>query len=192
MRITGGRARGIELRLPKRGDLRPSTGALRSAIFSSLGATVVEARVLDLFAGTGAYGLEALSRGAAHVTWVDQSSAAIAAIHANLAAVAKSLGAPAPEALGRGTAHDAFRWQPAVDEKFELIFIDPPYALVPARGAELIDRALAWLAPEGDVRLVCEAPGEYVPAVPSGWRIARRLGQGRREPSAIIFAREIL
>ncbi|HTB63133.1 MAG TPA: RsmD family RNA methyltransferase, partial [Opitutales bacterium] len=100
MRITGGRARGIVLKIPQRGELRPATDYLRQAVFSSLGPRVVGARVLDLFAGTGAYGLEALSRGAAHVTWVDANGSAITAIRANLAAVAKSMGHNAPDTLG--------------------------------------------------------------------------------------------
>lgn len=112
MRITGGRARGIVLKIPARGTLRPATGYLREAVFSSLGARVASARVLDLFAGTGAYGLEAVSRGATHATCVDANAAAVIAIRANLAAVAKAMGVAGPDALGRASEGDVFSWQP--------------------------------------------------------------------------------
>ena len=189
MRITGGRARGIVLKIPARGSLRPATGFLREAVFSSLGPRVDGARVLDLFAGTGAYGLEAVSRGAAHATWVDANSAAVTAIRVNLAAVAKAMGASGPDALGRACAGDAFTWQPPMGAEFDLIFVDPPYALLPQFGAALLARAMAWLAPSTSARLLLEAPGEYEPPTPPGWALARRLGKGKRQPSSLIFAR---
>jgi 16S rRNA (guanine966-N2)-methyltransferase len=189
MRITGGRARGILLKIPTRGSLRPATGYLREAVFSSLGARVGGARVLDLFAGTGAYGLEALSRGAAQATWVDANTAAVTAVRANLAAVAKAMGAAGPDALGRASEGDVFSWQPPTGAEFDLVFVDPPYALLPQFGAPLLARAAAWLAPGMEARLLLEAPGEYDPIPPPGWVLARRLGKGKRQPSSLIFAR---
>jgi 16S rRNA (guanine966-N2)-methyltransferase len=191
MRITGGQARGIQLQLPRRGVLldsrmRPATDALRAAVFSSLAQRIPGARVLDLFAGTGAYGLEALSRGAQHVTWVENHPAAAAAIRANLAAVAKSLAAPNPSTLGQVFPADVFSWSPPPDVKFDLVFADPPYALLPERGDALLARAVAWLGP--DSRLVLAAPGAFSPTPPAGWTVQRRLGKGARQPGALIFA----
>jgi 16S rRNA (guanine966-N2)-methyltransferase len=189
MRITGGRARGIVLKIPARGSLRPATGYLREAVFSSLGARVFGARVLDLFAGTGAYGLEAVSRGAAHAIWVDANKAAAIAIRTNLAAVAKAMGVALPDTLGRASEGDVFSWQPPAGTEFDLIFVDPPYALLPQFGATLLARAGAWMAPGPAARLLLEAPGEYDPLPPPGWVLARRLGKGKRQPNSLIFAR---
>ncbi len=191
MRITGGRARGIVLKIPRRGNLRPATGFLRQAVFSSLAAKIAGARVLDLFAGTGAYGLEALSRGAAHTTWVDANASAIEAIEANLAAVAKSMAVVKAASLGQALEGDVFAWQPPAGAEFDLVFVDPPYALLPQFGVSLLERAAGWLAPGDGARLLLEAPGEYEPTPPPGWILARRLGQGRRQPNSLIFARAI-
>jgi len=189
MRITGGRARGIILKLPSRGTLRPATGYLREAVFSALGEMVAGAKVLDMFAGTGAYGLEALSRGATHVVLVDANSAAVAASRANLAAVAKSMGVANSESLGRASEGDAFVWQPGMGEAFDLVFVNPPYALLPPFGVKLVERATAWVAHGENARLLLEAPGEYEPELPSGWRMTRRIGKGKRQPCSIIMAR---
>jgi len=191
MRITGGRARGIVLKIPRRGTLRPATGFLRQAVFSSLGARIVDARVLDLFAGTGAYGLEALSRGAARATWVDANASAVDAIDANLAAVAKAMGVAKASSLGQALEGDVFSWRPLPGAEFDLVFVDPPYALLPQFGTQLLERAAAWLVPGENSRLLLEAPGAYEPTPPLGWTLARRLGQGKRQPSSLIFAREI-
>ena len=190
MRITGGRARGIVLQIPRRGELRPATGYLREGVFSSLGPRVPGARVLDLFAGTGAYGLEALSRGASHALWVDANAAAVTAIRENLAKVAKSMGVANPAPLGQATEADAFVWEPPSGTVFDLAFVDPPYALLPDFGAKLIARTAVWMAPGPEARLLLEAPGEYEPVAPPGWILARRLGKGRRQPNSLIFRRE--
>src|ERR1043165_2460605 len=91
MRITGGNARGIPLAVPKGDAVRPATDAMRQAVFSSLGARVADAQFLDLFAGSGGYGLEPLSRGAAGGTFVEQNAKAVACLRQNIAAVCKSL-----------------------------------------------------------------------------------------------------
>src|SRR3979490_2731585 len=83
MRVIAGSAGGIQLSVPKRG-VRPTMDRVKAAIFSSLGEEVIGARVLDLFAGSGALGVEALSRGAASALFVEENSAAIAAIERNL------------------------------------------------------------------------------------------------------------
>jgi 16S rRNA (guanine966-N2)-methyltransferase len=190
MRITGGRARGIILQIPRHGELRPATGYLREAVFSSLAAWVPGARVLDLFAGTGAYGLEAVSRGAAQAVWVDANAAAVDAIRLNLGAVAKSMGIADAKTLGQAMEGDAFVWQPPPGMLFDLAFVDPPYALLPDFGAQLLGHAAKWMAPGPEARLLLEAPGAYEPVVLPGWTLARRLGKGRRQPNSLIFRRE--
>jgi 16S rRNA (guanine966-N2)-methyltransferase len=189
MRITGGRARGIVLKIPKRGTLRPATGFLRQSVFSSLGTRVQGARVLDVFAGTGAYGLEALSRGAVHATWVDANPAAIDSIRANLMAVAKAMDNSNASAIGHANEGDVFKWQPVPGAVFDLVFVDPPHALLPDFGALLLARAVTWVAPGSEATLLLEAHGEYEPTSPEGWNLVRRLGGGRRQPNSLIFRR---
>src|SRR5690242_14529688 len=92
MRISGGAARGVPLLVPKGDAVRPATDGMRQAVFSSLGARVAGARFLDLFAGSGAYGLEALSRGAAGGVFVEQNAKAAACVKKNIETVCKSLG----------------------------------------------------------------------------------------------------
>src|SRR3954462_8903224 len=92
MRISGGVARGIQLVTPKGDATRPATDGMRQGVFSSLGAAVVGARFLDLFAGSGAYGLEAISRGAAGGVFVEQNGKAAGCVRQNLVAVCKSAG----------------------------------------------------------------------------------------------------
>ncbi len=190
MRITGGRARGIVLQIPKRGTLRPATSYLRESVFSALAARVPATRVLDVFAGTGAYALEALSRGAAHITMVDANGSAVEAIRRNLAAVAKAMDGANPLSVGLAFEGDVFKWQPPPGAAYDIIFVNPPYALLPQFGKELLERAIAWTAPGADSRVLLEAPGEYEPTVPEGWELSRRLGHTRgRQPSSLIFRR---
>ena len=186
MRITGGIARGIPLRLPSKGEIRPATDYLREAVFSSLGGAINGARVLDLFAGTGAYGVEAVSRGAARADWVEKNRAAAVAFEANRAAVAKSMRRE-PAELGAMVQADAFAWN-ASGAVYDFIFADPPYALLAKQGDALIARAAQWLAPEGT--LVLEAPGEWQPALGAAWVCVKRLSKGARQPSAL-FVRAV-
>lgn len=186
MRITGGRARGIPLTTGRALDLRPATDRMREAVFSSLGSSVEGTRVLDLFAGTGAYGFEAWSRGAVRVVAVERDAKAVAAWRENLTGVARSLGAD--PAAARVHSADIHSWRP--DEGFDLIFADPPYAemsrLLP-RVAVLAD---ACLEISEDARLLIELPGEFEPLIP-GFRLVRRLGKGRGQPTVAIFARGV-
>lgn len=190
MRITGGRARGIPLTLPARGEIRPATDYIREAVFSSVGPLVEGASILDLFAGTGAYALESLSRGAARVTMVDKNPAAAAAQRKNLAAVAKSLGLADPPALI--ATDDALRWSPPASSEFsgyDVIFADPPWVLWETEAAALVARLAAFAAAGDHARLVLEAPGRFDPPVPPGWRLHRKLSKGKDSPGAAILRR---
>lgn len=189
MRITGGRARGIPITLPSRGEIRPATDYIREAVFNSVGPLVEGARVLDLFAGTGAYGLEALSRGATHATLVDKNPAAATVQKKNTAAVAKSLGlAEAPVVI---INDDATRWSPpAGAPPYDIIFADPPWVLWETAAGELVPRLAAMMDPGEHVRLILEAPGKFDPPIPPGWRLHRKLAKGKDQPAATILRRE--
>ena len=186
MRITGGAARGIILRLPAKGEIRPATDYLREAVFSSLGERIKGARVLDVFAGTGAYGLEAASRGAGRALWVEKNASAIKALQANRAAVAKSMGIAGKDAqLGEIRHADVFVWEPFLQQRFDFIFADPPYALFEREGERLINRLMSWLAPQGV--LVLGAPGDFRPDLPTQYICRRRLAKGPHQPSALFL-----
>jgi 16S rRNA (guanine966-N2)-methyltransferase len=136
MRVIAGTYGGRRLKAPPGAGTRPTSDRVREALFSILGARVLDARVLDLFAGSGALGLEALSRGAKGVTFVDDDRAAIAAIKSNLSA----LGAAA-----QVRHSDALRFlsgASAGGDQYDLVFLDPPY-----RHAERLARPLSEALP---------------------------------------------
>jgi 16S rRNA (guanine966-N2)-methyltransferase len=148
LRVVAGRWRGRTLRAPRGLDVRPTTDRVREAIFSILGDRVVGTKVLDLFAGTGAMAIEALSRGASGAVLVESSSRAAAAIEGNLA----SLGASSAVCLSMDY-RKALRQLAPRGERFSLVFIDPPY------GGGLIDSAAEALERAGVLR-----PGALVVA----------------------------
>ena len=184
MRISVGAARGIPLVVP-RGDLvRPATDGLRQSVFSSLGARVAGAFFWDLFAGSGAYGLEALSRGAAGGIFVERSAKVVACLNQNLAAVGRSLGA-LPVDVAVATA-DALTWGPPAAA--DLVFVDPPYEIIPQVAPALFARLAAALAAKPEALVVFEMPGETALA-PAGWTCVKRLGRGTRQPTVAMYRR---
>lgn len=187
MRISGGRARGIPLRVPRGSALRPAMDKLRQAVFSSLGDRVVGARFLDVFAGTGSYGLEALSRGAASGCFVERDRAAVGALRENLAAVARSAGFAVDAATI--AAADAMTWIPPAGASFDLIFADPPFDDIERVGEGLFRRFAGFSAGATEARLVFEMPGELELPSP-GWRFLKRIGRGRDQPTCCIYALE--
>lgn len=184
MRISGGVARGIPLRVPKGDAVRPATDGLRQAVFSSLAAWVSGARFADLFAGSGAYGLEAFSRGAEAGVFVENHPKALACLRENVAAVARSVGRPA-ERLSVLPV-DALAWEPVPGEEPDLVFIDPPYELIPAVAPVLFAKLTRVLAVKPEALVIFEAPGEIVLA-PPGWECRRQFGKGARQPTARVF-----
>jgi len=182
MRIVGGRFRGRTLAAPKSQAIRPTADRLRETLFNILahayGDPLTDARVLDLFAGTGALGLEALSRGAAFVLFVDQGAEARALVRENIAA----LGVGGVSRLFR---RDATKLGPAHPlEPFSLVFLDPPYGKGLAEKALAAARAGGWLAP--DALLVVEetaVPGFHAPP---GFEEVERRGY---DDSELIFLR---
>lgn len=182
MRISGGLARGIQLAVPKGDAVRPATDGMRQAAFSSLGALVAGARFLDLFAGSGAYGLEALSRGAAGGVFVEQNAKAVACLRRNVSAVCKSIGRDESDlAVYQGDAVTV-----PTDGVPDLVFIDPPYELIPEVAPRLFARLGEVLAPKPDAIVVFEMPGELELA-PPGWDLVKRLGKGARQPTVNFF-----
>jgi len=125
LRIIAGSARGIRLAFPKGAEVRPTADRIREAIFNILADRVIEARVLDLFAGTGAFGIEALSRGASEAVFVENNRACVAAIRENLEKTRFSDQAAVIVAGALSFPHAA---APPVGP-FDIIFLDPPYHL---------------------------------------------------------------
>jgi 16S rRNA (guanine966-N2)-methyltransferase len=175
LRVIAGSAGGRRLVAPK-GGARPTTDRVKEALFASLGSARVEgAHVLDLYAGSGALAIEALSRGAARAVLVDHASDAIAAIRANLETVGFS-----DAARSHRAAVATFLGGPASsDAPFDLVLLDPPYDLAGA-DVEAALVALAdgrWLAPDATVVIERPKAGEPL-TLPDGWAPERERGYG--------------
>jgi len=186
VRISGGAARGIELAAPKGDAVRPATDGMRQAVFSSLGARVAGARFVDLFAGTGAYGLEAFSRGASGGTFVERNARAAACLRKNIASVCRSLGKNGAELLA--VEADALSLPAGVGAPPDIIFVDPPYDAIGEIAPVLFSKLAAALAPDWGGLVVFEMPGE-AKLEPQGWACVKRLGRGARQPSVAFLAR---
>ncbi len=174
MRVIAGSARGMRLgRVPA--GTRPLSDRAREGLFASMGAEIVGARCLDLFAGTGAIGIEALSRGASHCTFVDRSREATAAVAANLETTRFADRATVVTA-------DVARWlrrRPPGVAPVQVVFCDPPYDL----GSPELDRCLAsidegWLDPEAWDVVVTRGQRSSPPVVPVHWAVRRHLRYG--------------
>lgn len=123
MRIIAGEFRGANLFSPKRAAVRPMLDRVKEAVFSILGGSFEGQRALDLFAGTGSLGLEALSRGAAACTFVESDPAVLASLRRNVEKLRL-------ETRCRVVKGDALGWKPERGERFDLFFYDPPYGLL--------------------------------------------------------------
>jgi 16S rRNA (guanine966-N2)-methyltransferase len=174
MRVIAGSAKGIRL-VPVPKGVRPVSDMAREGLFSSLGPAVRGARVLDLFAGTGALGIEALSRGAEQAVFVERGRAALDAIRENLARAHLS-----ERAVVVGVDVRAFLMRDGKNgAPFDLVLADPPYDV---GGQELDDllEALAggWLSGPGWTVAVTRRKGSSTPVIPVDWLAARRLEYG--------------
>ncbi len=183
MRVISGSAGGLPLYVP-RSELRPTMDKVRGAIFDSLRDVVPGARVLDLFAGSGALGIEALSRGAASVVFVEKDRRATAAIERNLATTRLS-----------GAIHpgDVFSYldRLAAPEAFDLVFADPPYAR--SEGEREFDRELLTstslrntLAP-GGIFVLEHLPGAKL-LLGEAWECFRQKRYGATEVAMLRLA----
>jgi 16S rRNA (guanine(966)-N(2))-methyltransferase RsmD len=142
VRIIAGDFKGRRLKAPSWTNLRPTSDKLRETLFNILAPRVSGARVLDVFAGTGAVGLESLSRGATSATFVEQDRRAAALIDENTTLC----GARDRCAIIRDTAERALQ-KPIAGDPFDLIILDPPYDFEPL--APVLSAAAAHLAPDG-------------------------------------------
>ena len=182
MRIVGGRLRGRALAAPTSQAIRPTADRLREALFNILvhayGDPVTGARVLDLFAGTGALGLEALSRGAAFALFIDDAAAARALLRENVAA----LGLGGVTRIFRRDARKLGRAHPLAP--FSLAFLDPPYGRGLAAAALASARAGGWLMPEALIVVEEAVSAGFAP--PAGFD---ELERRRYDDTALIVLR---
>jgi 16S rRNA (guanine966-N2)-methyltransferase len=174
VRVIAGSAKGVRL-APVPGGVRPVSDMAREGLFSSLTAEVPGAIVLDLYAGTGALGIEALSRGADHAVFVDRSPGAVAAIKANLERT--RLGDRADV-----VTHRVPRFVISNDKSpgpFDLVLIDAPYATGPAElDGVLAALADGWLVPKGWSVALTRGIRSSMPVIPVDWLLSRRLEYG--------------
>jgi 16S rRNA (guanine966-N2)-methyltransferase len=176
MRVIAGSAGGMRLAVPKRG-VRPTMDRVKAAIFSSLGDAVVGARVLDLFAGSGALGIEALSRGASSGVFVEADRQSAEIIEGNLAKT---------KLKGRIRQQDAFDFlrHASGAERFDIIFADPPYEKTQngERFTEklLANEQLAQLMDADGIFVLEKQPDEALPEM-KHWRLLRQKRYGATE-----------
>ena len=176
MRVIAGSAGGLPLIVPKKG-VRPTMDRVKAAIFSSLGDAIIKAKVLDLFAGSGALGIEALSRGAAAAVFVEEDRQSIAAIEKNLAKT---------NLKGRVRQENVFDFlrRSAGNEIFNIIFADPPYEKTKS-GERFTEKLLAnealpqLLEPDG-IFVLEKHPSETLPEMKL-WRLLRQKTYGATE-----------
>jgi 16S rRNA (guanine966-N2)-methyltransferase len=173
MRVIAGAARGVRL-APVPEGTRPVSDRAREGLFSSLGERVVDASVLDLYAGTGALGIEALSRGAAHAWFVDQSTGAAATIRENLSRAkldgrATVLREPVRAAL-RGDLG-------GLESRVQLVFVDPPYAIDPGELGAVLELVPVRLARDG-VIVLTRPKRDHTDVIPVDLQVAKSLTYG--------------
>jgi 16S rRNA (guanine966-N2)-methyltransferase len=166
MRVIAGSAKGRVLDAPRGGATRPATDRIRETLFAILEPELDEARVLDLFAGAGTLGIEALSRGAASVTFVERSPDALKALRKNIATTefgdrAEVIAADVLSFIER-----------SVVGPYDVVFCDPPFSDVALLEATLAHRRLARaLAPEA--RVIARVLKKYQPRLPDGASVTR-------------------
>ncbi len=171
MRIIAGKRRGARIAAPKGDTTRPTGDRVREAAYNLIG-PVEDAVVLDLFAGSGAMGLEALSRGARRCVFVESDRAACASIHANLDKLSLT-GA----LVLRKDAFQALREERGAGRVYDLVILDPPYGSWPDLAPRLAEVLPGALAPEG--LLVVETSARVEPDLPLDLVTSRRYGSAR-------------
>lgn len=183
MRITGGSARGRRLAAPRGRDVRPTSDKVREAIFDRLGPAGPRGLALDLFAGSGALGLEAVSRGAARAVLVDRDPRAVAACRANAAV----LGSAPPVEVVRAEAF-AFLRGPGRGLRADLVLLDPPYAF--DRWSELLADLRSCQAVRSGGIVVAERSARTAPVAAAGFRALRSSRYGDTAVDLLVAADE--
>ena len=177
MRISGGLAKGISLRVTKTKMLRPARDANRERLFSSLSDFVQKKSVLDLFAGTGSYGLEALSRKANHTVFVEADRRIFRDLNLNFANTCKS--AKLPSSVGQLENREVIEYLKHCDLTFDLIFLDPPYAEISKVAPLVMELIGSRNLLKKDGVLVHESPPEAQKDFPD-WRLIRTIGKEKK------------
>ncbi len=178
MRVIAGRFKGRRLKTPKWEGLRPTSDKLRETLFNILAPRIEGARVLDGYAGTGATGLEALSRGAVHVTFIERDRRAAALIEEN----ARMCGVEGSYTID---CTDFLSWRGGRASRFDLILLDPPYDI--GNVHDVLDRAADLLAEDG--LLVLERATRMDPDVPPTLERVRDVKSGDSTLTMLIRAR---
>lgn len=169
VRIIGGTWRSRRLEFPETTGLRPTPDRVRETVFNWLAAFLPGAACLDLFAGSGAFGFEALSRGATRVVLVEQDAAAAAALRASRDRL---------QAAGAEIVHaDAVAFLAGPVREFDVVFCDPPYASDLLKQCVHLLAASGWVKPGGFIYL--EARAGELPALPPGWQMLRSKSAGQ-------------
>lgn len=182
MRITGGLARSIPIVTPKGDGTRPATDQMRERVFSSLGDAVEGAQCMDLFAGSGSYGLEALSRGAAEVTFVEKHPGTAKCISQNLKNLSKAMQATAKAQV---RIKDVLTFE--AQSAYDLIFIDPPYPILEKVAPTVLDKAADW---SDNGLAILELPAEMELTHPQ-WTPVKRLGKGRGQSPTVLILQKM-
>lgn len=190
MRITGGKARGIRLKTPPRKNeqTRPATDRLREALFSSLGDQIIGTHCLDLFAGTGSYGFEALSRGAILCGFIESDRTALSCLKENQSLVSKS--AQLKPSASVITSLDLLKYQTHKERlplgitsiQADYIFLDPPYELWYSQSAFLIDELALSLSQAKSI-LIAEVPSDLILSS-TNWSCIKQIGGPAKEKTA--------
>jgi 16S rRNA (guanine966-N2)-methyltransferase len=171
MRVISGSAKGIQLQAVPGSGTRPISDRVKEAVFNILGDSIVESRVLDLFAGTGSVGIEALSRGAEKAVFVEKHSKAIATIRANLRRTAL-------QAEARVVRADVFKFLAGTPQPFDLIYIAPPqYQGLWSKTLLALDAVPGWLDPMG-LAVVQIFPKEFEPLSLASLRLTEQRKYG--------------
>ena len=171
LRIIGGRWRGSRIVFPPLAAIRPSPDRVRETLFNWLQQPIVGARCLDLFAGSGALGLEALSRGAAHVTFVDREPQ----VGRHLTQTLERLGSRDATVV----VEDALRFLLRPPQPFDIVFLDPPFDSDAAGAGRAARLQQGWLAPGAYIYVECPADRSLADAAGAAGRVQRtkRAGQ---------------
>ncbi|MGH8130549.1 MAG: 16S rRNA (guanine(966)-N(2))-methyltransferase RsmD [Steroidobacteraceae bacterium] len=167
LRIIGGEWRGRRIRFPGLGGIRPTPDRVRETLFNWLAAVVSGSRCLDLFAGSGALGLEALSRGASQVTFVERDREAARSLRETVEKLA-------PDRASVVQA-DALAWLAGKPTPFDIVFLDPPFDSNPLTESMRVLESGGWLAPEANIYIEMPA-SQSPPALPGAWK-AHRAGR---------------
>lgn len=168
LRIIGGEFRSRVLGFDTSGDVRPTPDRVRQTLFDWLAPLISGARVLDLFAGSGALGLEALSRGAAHATFVESSSAQAQQIQHALRHLKI-------EERGKMVPGDALRFLNQTEDRYDIVFLDPPYGS--GLFEQAVQRIAIWQPPPH--RIYLEWPARQRPDLPANMRLLREKKAGQ-------------